>query len=261
MVRALHAAGIEVILDVVYNHTGEAKKRPDAVVPRVRQRAATTGSNRRTGPLRRLHRLRKTLDLRNAAGASAPSLTRSATGSEEMHVDGFRFDLAPALGRGTDESFNTHAAFFARAAHQDPTLARGEAIAEPWDLGPDGYRVGRFPPPGRVEREFRDTVRHSWRGDHGDVRGAGHPPLRLGGSLRQTQGRRPQASITFVTSHDGFTLGTSRLTHPSTMTPTVRRTGTGASQQPELELRTWRGRPTTRTSPGGAAAEDGQLPG
>jgi isoamylase len=115
---------------------------------------------------------------------------------EEMHVDGFRFDLAPALTRDT--------AFLA-AVDQDPVLRSVKLIAEPWDLGPDGYRVGRFPEPwSEWNGEFRDTVRDAWRG-HGDVRALAN---RFAGSadLYDRPDRRPWASLNFVTAHDGFTL-------------------------------------------------------
>jgi isoamylase len=115
---------------------------------------------------------------------------------QEMHVDGFRFDLAPALTRDT--------AFLA-AVDQDPVLRGVKLIAEPWDLGPDGYRVGRFPEPwAEWNAEFRDSVRDAWRG-HGDVRSVAR---RLAGSadLYDRPDRRPWASLNLVTAHDGFTL-------------------------------------------------------
>ncbi|MCW2622339.1 MAG: isoamylase [Frankiales bacterium] len=196
MVTALHSAGLEVLLDVVYNHTGEG----DEHGPTLAWRGLDNEVHYR---LRRDDRARyddytgcgSTLDLRT------PQVLRTVMDSlrywvEQMHVDGFRFDLAPALTRDT--------AFLA-AVDQDPVLRSVKLIAEPWDLGPDGYRVGRFPEPwAEWNAVFRDAVREAWRG-HGDIRALAD---RFAGSadLFDRPDRRPWASINFVTAHDGFTL-------------------------------------------------------
>ena len=123
---------------------------------------------------------------------------------QEMHVDGFRFDLAPTLGRDP-EDFNPHARFF-EVVRQDPVLAEVKLIAEPWDLGPNGYQAGTFPP-GWAEwnGKYRDTMRSFWRGDAGLLP---EVATRLAGSadLFAPAGRTPQASVNFITCHDGFTL-------------------------------------------------------
>ena len=204
MVRALHAAGIEVILDVVYNHTAES------------------GSNGRTFSFKGLdnasHYLLSAPDpsryenftgCGNTINAAHPAVTALVLDSlrhwaREMHVDGFRFDLATTLARGQG-GFDPHAALFS-AIRSDPVLSYVKLIAEPWDLGPGGYRLGGFPS-GWAEwnDRYRDTVRAFWRGDVGHV-----PALaeRMAGSsdLFRHGGRRPQASVNFVASHDGFTL-------------------------------------------------------
>jgi glycogen operon protein len=121
-----------------------------------------------------------------------------------MHVDGFRFDIAPVLGRD-DTGFNPHAEFF-NLVQQDPVLSQVKLIAEPWDLGPNGYQAGRFPVGwSEWNGKFRDTVRRFWRGDGGQI---GELASRLTGSsdLYHHNGRGPQASVNFVTCHDGFTL-------------------------------------------------------
>jgi isoamylase len=119
-------------------------------------------------------------------------------------VDGFRFDIAPVLGRG-DSGFSPSSDFF-YLLRQDPVLAKVKLIAEPWDLGPDGYQVGRFPAGwSEWNGKYRDTVRHFWRGDPGHL---GNLASRLAGSsdLYEASQRAPQASVNFVTCHDGFTL-------------------------------------------------------
>jgi glycogen operon protein len=204
MVKRFHQAGIEVILDVVYNHTGEgshlgptlafrgidnsAYYRPHPESPRLY--ADFTGCGN-TVDLRYPPALRLVLD----------SLRYWVT---DMHVDGFRFDIAPVLGRD-DSGFNPDGAFFEQV-RRDPVLSQVKLIAEPWDLGPDGYQLGRFPAGwSEWNGKFRDTVRHFWRGDLGQV---GHLASRLSGSsdLYEPGGRAPQASVNFVTCHDGFTL-------------------------------------------------------
>jgi isoamylase len=203
MVKALHAAGIEVILDVVYNHTCEG----DALGPTLSLR----GLDNRT-----YYRLKKDARLYedfsgcgNTLDMSHPQTLKLVMDSlrywvTEMHVDGFRFDLASALGReaGTVDRLST----FFDIVHQDPVLSCVKLIAEPWDLGPDGYQVGNFPLLwSEWNGRFRDTVRRFWKGDPSVVADFGY---RLTGSsdLFGDDGRRPHASINFVTAHDGFTL-------------------------------------------------------
>lgn len=204
LVQHLHDAGIEVILDVVYNHTGEG----DALGPTLCFRGIDNASYYRLVPGDERRYLDttgcgNTLDLRH------PRVLQLVMDSlrywvQEMHVDGFRFDLATALAR-EDHGFDWSAGFL-DAVHQDPVLSRVKRIAEPWDLGPDGYRIGGFPPGwSEWNDRFRDTVRRFWRGDPGQV-----PELasRVTGSsdLFERCGRRPWASVHFVTCHDGFTL-------------------------------------------------------
>jgi isoamylase len=204
MVKRFHQAGIEVLLDVVYNHTGEgshlgptlafrgtdntAYYRPDPGSPRFY--ADFTGCG-------------NTVDIRNppALQLVLDSLRYWVT---DMHVDGFRFDIAPVLGR-ENSGFSPNAVFFEQV-RQDPVLSQVKLIAEPWDLGPDGYQLGRFPVGwSEWNGKFRDTVRSFWRGDPAQV---SHLASRLSGSsdLFEPSGRAPQASINFVTCHDGFTL-------------------------------------------------------
>ncbi|GAA2751808.1 glycogen debranching protein GlgX [Kitasatospora cinereorecta] len=203
MVRALHAAGIEVILDVVYNHTAES----GVMGPSLSFRGVDNGGYYRLDRSRRGYAdytgCGNTLDTRQ------PHVIRLITDSlrywvAEMGVDGFRFDLAAALARGGD-GVEMHHPFLA-AVSQDPLLSRVKLIAEPWDVGPGGYQVGGFPPLwAEWNDKYRDTVRDFWRGARPDVRELGY---RLSGSsdLYQRGGRRPYASVNFVTAHDGFTL-------------------------------------------------------
>ena len=125
---------------------------------------------------------------------------------QEMHVDGFRFDLAPTLARNAHGAFDRNGAFLS-AVRQDPVLSRVKLIAEPWDLGEGGYQLGNFPP-GWAEwnDRYRDAVRAFWRGDGGMRRRARLAPLRLERHLRAAPARSPRASVNFVTAHDGFTL-------------------------------------------------------
>jgi len=205
MVRALHRAGIEVILDVVYNHSGEA----DELGPTLSLRGLDNPTYYRLDPREpRRHQdftgCGNTLDLR------APPTLRLVADSlrywaSEMHVDGFRFDLAPALARGASSAPELDGGLFALIL-QDPVLRRLKLIAEPWDVGPDGMQLGAFPP-GFVEwnSRYRDCLRRFFRGDPGQI---GELATRLAGSSDLFAGRRraPQASINFVACHDGFTL-------------------------------------------------------
>jgi isoamylase len=204
MVKRLHGAGIEVILDVVYNHTGEGGE----LGPTLSLRGIDNASYYRLDPTDR----RRYVDFTgcgNSLNMVHPRTIQLIMDSLrywvlEMHVDGFRFDLAPALARELYE-VNQLGTFFDIIA-QDPVLSRVKLIAEPWDLGPGGYQVGNFPV-GWTEwnGKYRDTVRRDWRGDTGQRADLAY---RLTGSsdLYGATGRSPYASINFVTCHDGFTL-------------------------------------------------------
>ena len=204
MVRALHAAGLEVLVDVVYNHTGEG----DHEGPTLSLRGLdNVGYYRLQDGDRSLYRdytgCGNSLDLRHpyALQLVLDSLRYWVT---ELHVDGFRFDLASTLAR-TAHAFDPGSPFL-QAVHQDPVLSTVKLIAEPWDLGEGGYQVGGFPHPwAEWNDRYRDTVRDTWRGAGGGVRGLAY---RLSGSsdLYAPAGRSPAASINFVTAHDGFTL-------------------------------------------------------
>ena len=204
MVKALHSAGLEVILDVVFNHTAEGNE---------------------TGPLLSLRGIDNSVYYRLMPQDKRFYENISGCGNtvncehrqvrtliidclkywvEEMHVDGFRFDLATVLAREGD-GFNEHSAFF-KSLRAEPALAFVKLIAEPWDVGWDGYHLGRFPP-GWAEwnDRYRDAVRSFWRRDAGRI---GELAERMAGSsdLFRHKGRKPTASINFTTSHDGFTL-------------------------------------------------------
>ncbi|WP_091933203.1 glycogen debranching protein GlgX [Blastococcus sp. DSM 46786] len=204
MVKELHAAGIEVILDVVYNHTAEG----DHTGPTLSFKGIDNpGYYRLDGgnPARYTDYTGcgNTLDVRRPAvlGLLMDSLRYWVT---EMHVDGFRFDLASALARSMHD-VDRLSAFF-DVVHQDPVVSQVKLIAEPWDVGPGGYQVGNFPPPWTEwNGKYRDTVRDVWSGAHVGVRDLAY---RLTGSsdLYRSDGRRPFASINFVTAHDGFPL-------------------------------------------------------
>jgi isoamylase len=204
MVKTLHAAGIEVILDVVYNHTAEAG---------------------RTGPTLSLRGIDNLVYYRQVPGHLREYIDYTGCGNSlsmlhprtlqmimdslrywvtEMHVDGFRFDLAATLARGllADARLTT----FFDMIHQDPILSQVKLIAEPWDIGPGGYQVGNFPVLwAEWNGKYRDDLRRFWRGDHLHVAELAY---RLTGSsdLYKHNGRRPYASINFITAHDGFTL-------------------------------------------------------
>ncbi|HET6911351.1 MAG TPA: glycogen debranching protein GlgX [Mycobacteriales bacterium] len=204
MVRAMHAAGIEVILDVVYNHTAEGNETGPTLSFR--------GIDNPTYYRLRDDDPRLYLDYTgtgNTLNAQQPHVLQLIMDSlrywvTEMHVDGFRFDLASALARSFHD-VDKLSAFF-DIVQQDPVLSRVKLIAEPWDLGPGGYLVGEFPPLWTEwNGKFRDTVRDFWRGAETGVAELGY---RLSGSsdLYQDDGRKPYASINFVTCHDGFTL-------------------------------------------------------
>jgi glycogen operon protein len=204
MVARLHDAGIEVILDVVYNHTAEGNERG----PTLAFRGIDNRSYYRLMPDEPRYYINDT-GTGNTLNLSHPRVLQMVTDSlrfwvQEMHVDGFRFDLATILARephGFDEGGG-----FLDSCRQDPVLSGVKLIAEPWDIGPGGYQVGHFPP-GWAEwnDRFRDTARRYWKGDAGQVADLA---TRLTGSadLFNRRGRKPWASVNFVTAHDGFTL-------------------------------------------------------
>jgi glycogen operon protein len=202
MVKALHAAGLEVILDVVYNHTGES----DSDGPTLSFRGLDDHGYYRTDEA---GRYADVTGCGNTLDVSEPQVLQLVMDSlrywvTDMHVDGFRFDLAPALLRnGPDVDMR---APFLTAVHQDPVLRQVKLIAEPWDATADGYQVGRFPPQWcEWNDKYRDAVRDFWRGHGGGVR---ELASRVSGSsdLYADDGRLPFASVNFVTAHDGFTL-------------------------------------------------------
>ncbi|MFI0349246.1 glycogen debranching protein GlgX [Actinomadura sp. 9N407] len=204
MVRALHAAGIEVILDVVYNHTAEG----DHLGPTLSFRGIDNASYYRLRDDDKRYHLDYT-GCGNSLNVRSPHALQLIMDSLrywvlEMHVDGFRFDLASALARELHD-VDRLAAFF-DLVQQDPVVSQVKLIAEPWDVGEGGYQVGNFPPLWTEwNGKYRDTVRDFWRG-----RPATMPEFasRLTGSsdLYENSARRPFASINFVTCHDGFTL-------------------------------------------------------
>jgi glycogen operon protein len=204
MVRALHAAGLEVILDVVYNHTAEGNH----LGPTLSLRGIDNACYYRLQP----NQARYYQDFTgcgNTLNMRSPRVLQLIMDSLrywvlEMHVDGFRFDLASALAREL-HAVDKLGAFF-DIIHQDPVISQVKLIAEPWDLGEGGYQVGNFPSKWTEwNGKYRDTVRRFWRGDGGVV---SEFATRLSGSsdLYEQSGRRPYASINFVTAHDGFTL-------------------------------------------------------
>jgi glycogen operon protein len=204
MVKRLHAEGIEVILDVVYNHTCEGNEKGPIL--------SMKGVDNMT--------YYRTLDddprfymdytgTGNTLNVYNPQVLKLIMDSlrywvQEMHVDGFRFDLASTLARELHD-VNKLGAFF-DTIHQDPTLADVKLIAEPWDIGDGGYQVGNFPVLwAEWNGKYRDTVRRFWKGDSGQLSDFAY---RLTGSsdLYKSDGRKPSASINFITAHDGFTL-------------------------------------------------------
>jgi glycogen operon protein len=204
MVRALHAAGIEVILDVVYNHTAEGNH----LGPTLSLRGIDNAAYYRLVPEDPRYYLDFT-GTGNTLNMRHPRVLQLIMDSlrywiTEMHVDGFRFDLASALARELYE-VDKLGAFF-DIIHQDPIISQAKLIAEPWDLGSGGYQVGNFPVLWTEwNGKYRDSVRRFWRGDGGVV---SELATRLAGSsdLYGHSGRRPYSSINFVTAHDGFTL-------------------------------------------------------
>jgi isoamylase len=202
-VKRLHDAGIEVILDVVYNHTGEGNQ----LGPTLSFRGIDNASYYRLQPDRRFYE--NPAGTGNALNLDHPRVLQLVMDSLrywalEMHVDGFRFDLAVTLAREGAE-FSQGSAFF-DAIRQDPVLSELKLIAEPWDLGHNGYQLGNCPPGwGEWNGQYRDTIRRFWKGDQGLVADLAS---RVAGSsdIFGVRGRRPWASINYVTAHDGFTL-------------------------------------------------------
>jgi isoamylase len=206
MVKALHAAGLEVILDVVYNHTAEGSP----LGPTLSWRGLDDAGYYKhvdadAGDMRYFD----VTGCGNTIDAANPTALRMILDSlrywvTEMHVDGFRFDLTPALTRtGHHVDLEGH---FLAAVNQDPVLRHVKLIAEPWDASMDGYLVGRFPPPWcEWNDKYRDTIRDFWRLESGGIR---EVASRLAGSsdLYADDGRSPYASVNFVTAHDGFTM-------------------------------------------------------
>jgi glycogen operon protein len=204
MVKALHSAGIEVILDVVYNHTAEGNH----LGPTLSFRGIDNASYYRLAPGDGRHYLDFT-GCGNTLNLQHPRVLQMIMDSLrywvlEMHVDGFRFDLASALARELYE-VDRLGSFFDTIG-QDPVLSQVKLIAEPWDVGAGGYQVGNFPPGwNEWNDKYRDTMRAYWKGDGGQI---GEFARRLTGSadLYEASGRKPHASVNFVTAHDGFTL-------------------------------------------------------
>ncbi|KMK67437.1 glycogen debranching protein GlgX [Puniceibacterium sp. IMCC21224] len=204
MVARLHGAGIEVILDVVYNHTCEGSE----LGPTLSFRGLDNASYYRLAEDKR-HCINDT-GTGNTVNMDHPMVMRMVMDSlrywvQVMHVDGFRFDLCASLGRVDNNGFDRNAAFF-QALRQDPVLTGVKLIAEPWDIGPGGYQLGGFPPPfAEWNDKYRDDVRKFWRGDDGMV-----PDLaeRLTGSAVQFDhsGRFATSSVNLITAHDGYTL-------------------------------------------------------
>ncbi len=203
MVARFHTAGIEVILDVVYNHTAEGNQ----MGPTLCFRGLDNHSYYRLAETKRYY-----IDdtgTGNTLNLNHPMVLRMVMDSlrywvEVMHVDGFRFDLCSSLGR-VETGFDRNAPFF-QAIRQDPVLAQVKLIAEPWDIGPGGYQLGAYPPPfAEWNDKYRDQIRKFWRGDTGLVNKLA---TRISGSaLRFDHDAKPAtSSVNFLTAHDGFTL-------------------------------------------------------
>ncbi len=203
MVRHLHEAGIEVLMDVVYNHTAEGNQ----LGPTLSFRGIDNASYYILGDDPRYY-----FDMTgcgNTVNLRHPRVLQMVMDSlrfwvEECHVDGFRFDLASSLGRER-EAFEPRAGFL-DAVRQDPVLSKVKMIAEPWDVGPDGYQLGNFPPMwAEWNDKYRDGIRAFWRGEPDSLRGLATGLLGTA-AVFDHHGRRPWSSINFITAHDGFTL-------------------------------------------------------
>jgi isoamylase len=204
LVKALHRAGIEVILDVVYNHTAEGNH----LGPTLSFKGIDNATYYRTMPGEPRYYMDYT-GTGNTLNVRHPQVLKLIMDSLrywvlDMHVDGFRFDLAATLARELHE-VDRLSAFF-DIINQDPVVSQVKLIAEPWDVGEGGYQVGKFPPVwAEWNGKYRDAVRRYWKGDDGQLAEFGY---RLTGSsdLYQSDGRHPTASVNFITAHDGFTL-------------------------------------------------------
>jgi glycogen operon protein len=203
MVARFHDAGLEVIIDVVYNHTAEGNE----LGPTLSFKGIDNASYYRLMPDKKRYYINDT-GTGNTLNLSHPAVIQMVADSlrywvQDMHVDGFRFDLGTILAREPG-GFDTHNGFM-KAVMQDPVLAKVKLIAEPWDCGPGGYQVGGFPPGwGEWNDQFRDTVRDYWRGEAAPKALA--PRLCGSPDIFNRRGRQPWASVNFITAHDGFTL-------------------------------------------------------
>jgi len=204
LVSTFHHAGLEVILDVVYNHTAEGNENG----PTLSFKGIDNASYYRLMPDNKRYYINDT-GTGNTVNTSHPRVMQLVTDSlrywaGEMRVDGFRFDLATILAR-EPHGFSEESSFL-HACMQDPLLTQVKLIAEPWDCGPGGYQVGRFPP-GWAEWNdgYRDTIRSYWRGDEGKVPAVASK-ISASADLFDKRGRRPWSSVNFITAHDGFTL-------------------------------------------------------
>ena len=203
MVARFHDAGLEVILDVVYNHTAEGNERG----PTLSFKGIDNASYYRLLPEQKRYYVNDT-GTGNTLNVSSPRVLQMVTDSlrywvQEMHIDGFRFDLGTILAREPN-GFDNQSGFL-KSCSQDPVLDTVKLITEPWDCGPGGYQVGGFPPGwSEWNDKFRNTVRDYWRGEASAA--ALTPRLCASSDMFNHQGRRPWASVNFVTAHDGFTL-------------------------------------------------------
>ncbi|WP_028749082.1 glycogen debranching protein GlgX [Rhizobium mesoamericanum] len=204
MVRAFHEAGIEVILDVVYNHTAEGNE----LGPTLSFKGIDNFSYYRTLPGQARYYINDT-GTGNTLNTSHPRVLQMVTDSlrywaQNMHIDGFRFDLGTILGR-EPKGFDQRSGFF-DAIGQDPVLSKLKLVGEPWDIGPGGYQVGGFPP-GWAEwnDKYRDTIREYWKDEDGTTQDFAARVLGSG-DIYDLRGRRPWAGVNFITAHDGFTL-------------------------------------------------------
>ena len=205
MVRAMHAAGIEVLLDVVFNHTAEGNEHGPTLSWRGLDNAAYY-----VAPHHHPRYYANRSGCGNTVAIHHPATEQLVLDClrywvEEMHVDGFRFDLATVLGHNQHHNFSNHSHFFQMLKHA-PEMRYTKLIAEPWDIGFDGYQLGRFPAGwSEWNDSYRDTMRAFWKGDAGQLGGFAE---RFSGSsdLFRSAGRKPTASLNFITSHDGFCL-------------------------------------------------------
>ena len=205
MVKAYHEAGLEILLDVVYNHTAEGNH----LGPTLCMRGIDNAAYYRLVPGDEAHYF-DTTGTGNSLNMNSPRTLQMVVDSlrywvEEMHVDGFRFDLAATLGRGRNGAFDRDSSFFSMV-QADPVLARTKLIAEPWDTGSDGYQVGGFPNTwSEWNGRYRDTVRDFWRSQTSTLP-VFASSITGSSDIYQPGGRKPAASVNFITAHDGFTL-------------------------------------------------------